>query len=105
MNSLPAQIFTDVGQAQDRLVERAWGAALALVMLILIFTVARTTACQEEPAEMSSKPIDSMPLLRATTVIPPSPQGDVRPQAQTPVAPDARSSWTTSTPSTAPPRR
>jgi len=39
MNSLPAQIFSDVGQAQDRLVERAWGAALALVMLILIFTV------------------------------------------------------------------
>ena len=39
MNSLPAQIFADVGQAQDRLVERAWGAALALVMLILIFTV------------------------------------------------------------------
>jgi phosphate transport system permease protein len=39
MNSLPAQIFADVGQAQDRLVERAWGAALALVMMILIFTV------------------------------------------------------------------
>jgi phosphate transport system permease protein len=38
MNSLPAQIFSDVGQAQDRLVERAWGAALALVAMILIFT-------------------------------------------------------------------
>jgi phosphate transport system permease protein len=38
MNSLPAQIFSDVGQAQDRLVERAWGAALTLVVMILLFT-------------------------------------------------------------------
>ena len=39
MNSLPAQIFTDVGQPQDRLVERAWGAALTLVAMILILTL------------------------------------------------------------------
>jgi phosphate transport system permease protein len=39
MNSLPAQIFKDVGQAQDRLVERAWGAALALVAMILVLTL------------------------------------------------------------------
>jgi phosphate transport system permease protein len=38
MNSLPAQIFSDVGQAQDRLVTRAWGAALTLVALIFLFT-------------------------------------------------------------------
>lgn len=38
MNSLPAQIYSDVGQAQDRLVQRAWGAALTLVLLILIVT-------------------------------------------------------------------
>jgi len=38
MNSLPAQIFSDVGQAQDRLVQRAWGAALALVVMILLLT-------------------------------------------------------------------
>jgi phosphate transport system permease protein len=38
MNSLPAQIFSDVGQAQDRLVARAWGAALTLVVMILLFT-------------------------------------------------------------------
>jgi phosphate transport system permease protein len=38
MNSLPLQIFNDVGQAQDRLVERAWGAALTLVVMILILT-------------------------------------------------------------------
>jgi phosphate transport system permease protein len=39
MNSLPLQIFNDVGQAQDRLVTRAWGAALTLVLLILVLTI------------------------------------------------------------------
>jgi phosphate transport system permease protein len=39
MNSLPAQIFSDVGQAQDRLVERAWGAALTLVLMVLVLTL------------------------------------------------------------------
>jgi phosphate transport system permease protein len=39
MNSLPAQIFTDIGQAQDRLVGRAWGAALTLVLMILVLTL------------------------------------------------------------------
>jgi phosphate transport system permease protein len=39
MNSLPVQIFNDVGQAQDRLVARAWGAALALVLMVLLLTV------------------------------------------------------------------
>jgi phosphate transport system permease protein len=39
MNSLPAQVFQDVGQAQDRLVERAWGAALTLVTMILLLTL------------------------------------------------------------------
>jgi phosphate transport system permease protein len=39
LNSLPIQIFSDVGQAQDRLVTRAWGAALTLVALVLIVTL------------------------------------------------------------------
>lgn len=39
MNSLPIQIFNDVGQANDQLVARAWGAALTLVALILILTL------------------------------------------------------------------
>jgi phosphate transport system permease protein len=39
MNSLPAQIFADIGQAQDRLVGRAWGAALTLVSMILVLTL------------------------------------------------------------------
>ncbi|MEA2149121.1 MAG: phosphate transport system permease protein [Solirubrobacteraceae bacterium] len=40
MNSLPIQIFNDVSQAQDRLVQRAWGAALTLVLMILVVTLA-----------------------------------------------------------------
>jgi phosphate transport system permease protein len=39
MNSLPLQIFNDVGQAQDRLVQRAWGAALTLVLMIFVLTL------------------------------------------------------------------
>ena len=50
MNSLPAQIFADVGQAQDRLVQRAWGAALTLVALILILNiVARLSQRRSRP--------------------------------------------------------
>jgi phosphate transport system permease protein len=39
MNALPSQIFADIGQANDRLVERAWGAALTLVLMILVLTL------------------------------------------------------------------
>jgi phosphate transport system permease protein len=39
MNSLPMQIWNDVRQAQDRLVERAWGSALTLICLILVLTI------------------------------------------------------------------
>jgi phosphate transport system permease protein len=39
MNSLPIQIFNDVRQAQSNIVERAWGAALTLVLMILILTL------------------------------------------------------------------
>jgi phosphate transport system permease protein len=39
MNSLPVQIYTDVGSPSDALVERAWGSALALVALILLTTL------------------------------------------------------------------
>jgi phosphate transport system permease protein len=38
-NSLPMQIWNDVRQAQDRLVERAWGSALTLIVLILLLTI------------------------------------------------------------------
>jgi phosphate transport system permease protein len=38
MNALPTQIFQDVGQPRDVLVARAWGAALTLVMMILLLT-------------------------------------------------------------------
>jgi phosphate transport system permease protein len=39
MNSLPLQIWNDVRQAQDRLVQRAWGSAMALIVLILLLTL------------------------------------------------------------------
>jgi phosphate transport system permease protein len=39
MNSLPVQIYTDVGSPNDQLVQRAWGAALTLVCLILLTTL------------------------------------------------------------------
>jgi phosphate transport system permease protein len=39
MNSLPIQIFNDVRQPQANIVERAWGAALTLVVMILILTL------------------------------------------------------------------
>jgi phosphate transport system permease protein len=38
MNSLPIQIFNDVRQAQTNIVERAWGGALTLVVMIFILT-------------------------------------------------------------------
>jgi phosphate transport system permease protein len=39
MNSLPAQIFQDLKQPNDELVQRAWGAAVTLVAMILIVTL------------------------------------------------------------------
>jgi phosphate transport system permease protein len=39
MNSLPAQIFQDIRQPRAELIERAWGAALTLVLMILILTL------------------------------------------------------------------
>jgi phosphate transport system permease protein len=39
MNSLPVQIFTDVAQPNDALVQRAWGAALTLVALVFLLTL------------------------------------------------------------------
>jgi phosphate transport system permease protein len=39
MNSLPLQIFNDVREAQDRLVTRAWGTALTLIVMILVLNI------------------------------------------------------------------
>jgi phosphate transport system permease protein len=39
MNSLPGQIFSDLGQNTNNFVSRAWGAALTLVALILILNL------------------------------------------------------------------
>ncbi len=39
MNSLPATIFQDVRQPRDELIQIAWGAALTLVLMILVLTL------------------------------------------------------------------
>jgi phosphate transport system permease protein len=39
MNSLPTQIFSDLGQNSDQFVNRAWGAAATLVAMILILNL------------------------------------------------------------------
>ncbi len=39
MNSLPVQIFSDISQPNQALVDRAWGSALTLVLLILLITL------------------------------------------------------------------
>ncbi|MCA9338497.1 phosphate ABC transporter permease PstA [Candidatus Saccharibacteria bacterium] len=39
MNSLPLQIFNDIRQPNPDLVTRAWGAALTLILLILVTTL------------------------------------------------------------------
>lgn len=40
MNSMPVQIFNDITAPNDQIVERAWGAALALVAMILLLSLA-----------------------------------------------------------------
>jgi phosphate transport system permease protein len=44
MNSLPVQIYTDISQPNDALVQRAWGSALALVLMILLTTLVARVA-------------------------------------------------------------
>jgi phosphate transport system permease protein len=39
MNSMPVQIFNDIQQPTDAAVQRAWGGALTLVVLILVLTL------------------------------------------------------------------
>ena len=51
MNSLPIQIFNDVRQAQADIVQRAWGAALTLVAMVLVLTLlARLIQRRSRPA-------------------------------------------------------
>jgi phosphate transport system permease protein len=44
MNSLPGQIFSDLGQNTNNFVNRAWGAALTLVAMILILNLVARAA-------------------------------------------------------------
>jgi phosphate transport system permease protein len=38
MNSLPTQIFSDITSPRQTVIDRAWGAALTLVAMILLLT-------------------------------------------------------------------
>jgi phosphate transport system permease protein len=45
MNTLPVQIFNDISSPRDVIIARAWGAALTLVVIVLIFSlIARAIA-------------------------------------------------------------
>ena len=39
MNTLPIQIYTDIQPPRGEVVDRAWGAALTLVLMILILNL------------------------------------------------------------------
>jgi phosphate transport system permease protein len=39
MNTLPVQIFQDITSPRNEIVQRAWGAALTLVALVLILNL------------------------------------------------------------------
>jgi ABC-type phosphate transport system permease subunit len=39
MNTLPVQIFGDITNPRNAVIDRAWGAALALVALVLILNL------------------------------------------------------------------
>lgn len=47
MNSLPLQIFNDVRTPNPQLVQRAWGAALTLILIILIISIAARLAARK----------------------------------------------------------
>ncbi len=47
MNSLPLQIFNDVRAPNPQLVERAWGSALTLILIILLINVAARLAARK----------------------------------------------------------
>jgi phosphate transport system permease protein len=46
MNSLPTQIFQDITSPRNAVVDRAWGAALTLVVLVLIFNIVARLAAR-----------------------------------------------------------
>jgi phosphate transport system permease protein len=46
MNTLPVQIFNDIQSPRNAVVDRAWGAALTLVVLVLIFNIVARLAAR-----------------------------------------------------------
>ena len=60
MNSLPIQIYTDVTSPTTAVVNRAWGAALTLVVMILLLNLVRAPArAQEQPGMSAEEPTTS----------------------------------------------
>ena len=53
MNSLPVQIFSDVASPNDAIVQRAWGAALVLVAMVLVLTLIARFAARRSRAAMT----------------------------------------------------
>jgi len=59
MNSLPVQIYNDVTSPTTAVVNRAWGAALALVTMILLLNLVARPGLAQEPPRMSGDAIPS----------------------------------------------
>jgi phosphate transport system permease protein len=49
MNALPLQIFQDIQSPRQAVIDRAWGAALALVVVVLIFNLVARAFSRRSP--------------------------------------------------------
>ena len=68
MNSLPVQIYNDVTSPTTAVVNRAWGAALTLVVMILVLNlIARLDLAKESPCMTSDGPTTSRRLTWSPT--------------------------------------
>ena len=74
MNSLPIQIFNDVRQPQANIVERAWGSALTLVLMILLLTLVARTVQRRSRLDMTMKPQETRVAGRGRSVVSETPQ-------------------------------
>ncbi len=59
MNSLPVQIYSDVTSPTTAVVNRAWGAALTLVVMILLLNLHRSPDRTKESPCMTHRRIAS----------------------------------------------
>ena len=79
MNSLPYQIYNDVTSPTTQVVNRAWGAALTLVVMILYSTFSPASSLEgaalHEPRRTSPQTADKSPepMLEPSVLPPPRP--------------------------------